>query len=86
VAKELSDSVRIVRENFTATLISHTDAVKAEMPTEYEAMQMSSVNAGKAIAKVDGENLAKANALRLEAMAESVETPAVPAERELVTA
>jgi hypothetical protein len=86
VAKELSDNVRIVRENFTATLISHTEAVQAEMPTEYEAMQMSSVNAGKAIAKVDGENLNKANALRLEAMAESVETPAVPAERELVTA
>jgi hypothetical protein len=56
------------------------------MPTEYEANQMANVNAGKAIAKVDGENLSKANALRLEAMAEKVEADAVPAERELVTA
>ncbi len=86
VAKELSDSVRVVRENFTATLISHYEAVQAEMPDEYEANQQSNALAGKAIAKVDGENLAKANALRLQAMAESVETPAVPAERELVTA
>ena len=85
VAKELSDSVRIVRENFTATLISHVDAVKAEMPAEYEAMQIASVNAGKAVAKVDGESLAKANALRLQAMVDS-EGDAVPAERELVTA
>ena len=85
VAKELSDSVRIVRENFTATLLSHVDAVKAEMPTEYEAMQIASVNAGQAVAKVDGENLAKANALRLQAMVDS-EDIAVPAEQELVPA
>ena len=85
VAKELSDNVRIVRENFTATLLSHVDAVKAEMPTEYEAMQIASVNAGQAVAKVDGENLAKANALRLQAMVDS-EDIAVPAEQELVPA
>ena len=85
VAKELSDNVRIVRENFTATLLSHVDAVKAEMPTEYEAMQIASVNAGKAVANVDSESLAKANALRLQAMVDS-EGDAVPAEQELVPA
>jgi hypothetical protein len=86
VAKELSDNVRMIRENFTATLLAHVDTVKAEMPAEYEAMQISCVNAGKAIAKVDSENLAKARALRLEAMADKVEDEAVPAERELVPA
>ena len=85
VAKELSDNVRIVRENFTATLLSHVDAVKTEMPTEYEAMQIASINAGKAVATVDSESLAKANALRLQAMVDS-EGDAVPAEQELVTA
>jgi len=82
VAKELSDNVRIVRENFVATLISHYEQVQAEMPDEYEANHKANLKAGEIVAKTDNENLYKANALRLQAMAE---TEAVP-EREAVPA
>lgn len=84
VAKELSDNVRIVRENFVATLISHYEQVQAEMPDEYEAHQKANLKAGAVIAQADSDNLVKANALRLQAMVDAEATPAP--EKELVTA
>jgi hypothetical protein len=85
VAKELSDSVRIVRENFTATLIQHYEDVQASMPKDYEANVKANLKAGEIIAKVDSENLAKANALRLEKqLADSMPDVPETVEKELV--
>ena len=87
VAKELADNVRIVRENFTATLIAHYETVKAEMPDEYEANVMANVKAGEAVTRVQADQLNKAMAMRLEAEKATVKADDIPVpEKELVGA
>ncbi len=83
VAKELSDNVRLVRDNFTANLISFAGEVMESNPDEYKAQLEQSNKAGLPIAQHDSQELSKA----LEARAEANKAESHPeVERELVTA
>ena len=66
VNKTLSDTIRIIRENFTATLITHTESVIEEYPEEYKAQVELNHKAGQPIALADTLALDKANKERLE--------------------
>jgi hypothetical protein len=66
VNKTLSDSIRLIRENFTATLITHYEGVQKEYPEEYARQVELNHKAGQPIALADSEALEKANAERLE--------------------
>lgn len=91
VSKALSDNIRLLRENFTATLVAHYEGVQAENQDGYKALVEMNHKAGEPIFQKDRENLDKANAERmaqhladLEAKAEQAITaePAEPAEPE----
>ena len=66
--KELSDQVRIVRENFVSGLKLYADNVAKDMPTEYGAQV--------ALAQAKGEFLAKKDITALEAYLAATRTPA----------
>lgn len=53
VVKELSDAVRIVRENFVAELQAYPVAVKAELPDLYAAQVAVAHTKGQALADKD---------------------------------
>ena len=83
VSKPLSDNIRLIRENFTATLIAHSESIQAEMPDEYAQQVEINQKAGEPIAQKDSDNLNRANAERMERqLAELQDNP----EKELVTA
>jgi len=96
VVKELSDQIRMVRENFTASLASYASGVVAEFPDAYKAQVNGAVQAGEPIVIKDrqalNEALAKAveEAVReAEAKAKAEAEPSTKSkrkERELVTA
>ncbi|MBI2836128.1 MAG: hypothetical protein HYX85_00340 [Chloroflexi bacterium] len=65
VAKELADSVRVVRENFTANLQAYTHGVATENADGYRAMVAASQIAGKPIADADKRNLSDALLARM---------------------
>ncbi len=67
VAKELSDNVKLVRDNFTANLISYAGEVMTEHSDEYKTQVALAVKAGEPIAQHDRVELSKA----LEAKAEA---------------
>ncbi len=69
VAKELSDNVRLVRENFTANLVSYAGEVMTEHSDEYKTQLELSVKAGEPIAQHDRVELSKA--LEAKALAEA---------------
>jgi len=69
VAKDLSDSVRLVRDNFTAGLLSYANGVIADNPEGYKAQVEAARVAGEPILSKDRANLDKAMA---EQMAEAV--------------
>ena len=79
VVKDLSDSIRLVRENFTAGLLSYAQAVVTEKPEDYKAEIDRASKAGEPIANKDRASLDKALKLRQEkAIAEAeavVRTP-----------
>ncbi len=100
VAKELSDSVRLVRDNFTANLISYAGEVMRDNTEAYKAQVTSAQKAGmpiyqhdkneldkaiKAIAVAQAEAVAKANADAV-AKADAVTEAVAITEREAVTA
>jgi len=60
VAKPLSDNIRMVRENFTASLISYANGVIAEMPEAYRTQVELASKAGEPIIKKDRANLQEA--------------------------
>ena len=60
VAKEVADSVRLVRENFTANLMSYSNAVIAERKEDYSALVKSAIKAGEPILTHDNHELTKA--------------------------
>ena len=60
VAKELSQSVAMVRDNFQANLISYTGEVMNAHATEYKATLDNAVKLGKPIAQHDVAELNKA--------------------------
>ena len=53
VVKELSDQIKIVRENFTAGLIAYAMSVHKAMPDEFKAQDEAAQKVGKAIALKD---------------------------------
>jgi hypothetical protein len=89
VAKPIADSVKMVRENFVANLVSYTEQVRESNASGFEALEKKATKAGKPIIANDRANLDKAIA---EAMAKSMaeaeaETPTAPqAEKQAVTA
>jgi hypothetical protein len=70
VAREVADSVKLVRENFTAGLVAYTGGVIADNPEGYKAQIELAREAGEPITAKDRANLDKAiaNAM-VEAMA-----------------
>jgi hypothetical protein len=86
VAKELSDNVKMVRDNFTANLINYAGEVMTEHSDDYQTQLKLSAKSGEAIAKHDAHELSKALEAKAKAEAEA-KTEAIPeAERELVPA
>ena len=89
VVRELSDQIRIVRENFTYGLLSYAESVQKARPKEYKAQVEASTKAGEPIAQKDAVDLADYLA-SMKAEAEKVaETEAVAkteTEKELVAA
>jgi hypothetical protein len=86
VAKELSDNVRLVRDNFTANLVSFAGEVMESNPNEYKAQLEQANRAGLPIAQHDSKALSKALEMRaLEAEADKAESQPEVA-RELVPA
>jgi hypothetical protein len=69
VAKEIADSVRLVRDNFTAGLVAYASGVITENPEGYKAQIELAREAGEPIITKDRANLDKAIA---NAMAEAV--------------
>jgi len=94
VDKELADSIRIVKDNFTAGLVSHTEKVQVSNKAAYQRQVEMAIKAGKPIIARDRENLDNAMAKAMaQAIAEAeaeAEAPPEPAPkdkaRELVTA
>ena len=70
VVKPLADSVRMVRENFTAGLLAYANGVITDNPEGYKAQVEMAREAGEPILNRDSVNLSKAMA---EAMAQAVE-------------
>ena len=71
VVKELSDQIRMVRENFTAGLLAYADSVRKAMATEFKAQVEASQKVGAEITAKDAADLeAYINAVK-EALAEA---------------
>ncbi len=70
VVKDVSDMVRMVRENFTAGLMSFTNGVATENPNGYTAEVQKAIEAGKPIIASDSAKLT-AYRLRMEAEAKA---------------
>jgi hypothetical protein len=70
VAKDIADSVRLVKDNFTAGLMAYANGVITDNPDGYKAQLELAREAGQPIHDKDSVNLSKAMA---EAMAQSVE-------------
>ncbi len=60
VAKDLSDTVRMVRDNFTAGLMAYANGVITENPEAYKAEIAKSYEAGKPITARDNQMLQNA--------------------------
>jgi len=60
VAKEIGDSVKLVKENFTASLLAYANGVIAENPDGYKAQVEDRQNLEKAIAKLHEQEIAEA--------------------------
>jgi len=67
VVKELSDNIRMVRDNFTASLLSYANGVIAENPEGYKAQVEQARQAGEPIIARDNQNLNDAIAKMREA-------------------
>jgi len=73
VAKELADNVKMIRENFTATLQSYANSVITENPDGYKAEVEKARQAGEPIVSRDRQNLEQAIAkLREQELAEAM--------------
>lgn len=69
VAKDVADSVRLVKDNFTAGLLAYASGVITDNPDGYKAQVDMAREAGQPILNRDSVNLSKAMA---EAVAEAV--------------
>ena len=66
VAKELSDNIRLVRENFSASLMNYAKGVIAENPDGYKQQVDTARQAGEPIVRKDNEKLQQALAKKVE--------------------
>jgi len=60
VAKDIADNVRLVRDNFTASLLSYANGVITENPEGYKAQVEQARQAGEPIVNRDRQNLDQA--------------------------
>ena len=67
VAKDLADTIRMVRENFSAGLLGYTEQVVARDKAGYKAQVELAHKAGEPIIAKDRANLEKAIAIAMEA-------------------
>ena len=80
VAKELADSVRMVKDNFTANLLAYAGNVIKEHGDQYKAIVQSATVAGESLFQTDKANLEAAIALKAAAEAEATAAAKVKAE------
>ena len=71
VAKPISEAVAMVRENFTAHLITYADKVATDHQEAYSRQIELGQKAGKPIAEADSRKLNEAIQAQLEAMTEA---------------
>ena len=86
VVKELADSIRTVRENFTAQLTGYAGQVIESKPEEYKQLVKASREAGEPIIMKDKQAISEAIQRQVEAMTEPEGEPEPQKEPELVTA
>jgi len=89
VAKPIADSVKLVRENFAANLVSYAEGVAKDNPEGFEAIQKSAHKAGEPIATKGRANMDRAIAEAMEksmaeAKAEAPQAPPTPKKGEKV--
>ena len=60
VAKDIADNVRLVKDNFTASLLSYANGVITENPEGYKAQVEQARQAGEPIVNRDRQNLEEA--------------------------
>ncbi len=80
VAKELADSVRMVKDNFTANLLAYAGNVIKEHGDQYKAVVQSASIAGQSLYEMDKANLEAAIAVKAAAEAEAIAAAKVKAE------
>lgn len=90
VAKDLSDTIRMVRENFTAGLLSYASGVIAKRGNDYKQMVELATKAGQPIVTRDKENLEQAFVLQMEkavaSATEQEQAPPIPVEKVAIPA
>lgn len=89
VAKEISQTVTLVRENMVANLMSYTGEVAKSKANEYKASVTTALKAGSPILqknKLDLDKAVKAQVEQALREAEQAEAPAESREKEAVTA
>jgi len=79
VAREIADSVKLIRENLVANLLVYAHEVATEKPDQYKAQVEANLEAGKPIVERDREAV-------LKAIMERAQSEAVEAEKEPVAA
>jgi len=86
VVKELSDNIRVVRENFAQGLVNYARHIRDTMPDEYRAQVEAAQRAGEPVVSKDNADLQAYIQMIAEAQAEAQAEPqAEPeGERELV--
>lgn len=72
IEKNIADSIRAVRENFTASIVSFTGEVITNKPKDYAVIVENSLKAGQPIIDADNANLNSAIAERLELEAQAL--------------
>lgn len=80
VAKDLADSVRMVKDNFTANLLSYAGNVIKEHGNEYKAVVQAATIAGESLYQIDRANLESAIAVKAAAEAAAAVAAKVKAE------
>ena len=74
VVKELSDSIRTVRENFTATLTNYAGGVFNSNPDEYKALVSAIRQAGEPIVQRDKTAISEALKAQIEEVMSTAES------------
>ena len=86
VAKDLSDTIKMVRSNFSAGLVSYAEQVQSKDKAGYKAQIELARRAGQPIIARDKANLDKAMAQAMEKAIAEAETKPKEGEEVLVTA